>query len=176
MTRPWLLAAALLITGCAAKPPSLPPLPYVDPPLMSLTRVAPGEIAGVAMFNNSCLVPYEDDEGDVIVSSCGRASKQSYCPLRGRDARFVVAVMRGVKPGGAAHGMRGRRFYLMIQLWNGRMFTATIPAEPQVGGERVAILAGGARGTIDAAHLSRLQAIAARAGCLTAPSWATNAR
>jgi hypothetical protein len=169
------LAAALLIAGCAAKPPSPLILPYASPPVTSLTGIAPHEIARVALFNDSCPVPYDDSEDGVIVTSCGRASLQSYCPLSGGDARFVVAAMRGVMPGRVEGGVRGRRFYLMIQLRSGRMFTATIPAEPHAGGARAAIIAGGADGTIGRALLSRLQAIAGRDGCLIAPHRAESA-
>lgn len=169
MVRQGLLAAALLIAGCAPKPSSPLMLPMADPPVTSLTGIAPREIARVMMFNNSCPVPYEDEEGNLVVSSCGRASMQSHCPLSGGDARFVVAAMRQAIPGGTDPMLRGPRFYLMIQLRNGRMFTATIPAEPFAGNERAAILAGGGAATISTAHLSRLQAIAGRDGCLIAP-------
>lgn len=171
MVRPGLLAAALLIAGCAAKisPPAM--LPVADPPLTSLTGIAPGEIAGVAMFNNSCPVPYKDDDGSLIVTSCGRFSVQRHCPLKGSDARFVVAAMRRVIPNDTGYMIQGPRFYLSIQLRNGRMFTATIPAEPFVGNEWAPIRAGGVASAISTTHLSRLQAIAGRAGCLNAPGF-----
>lgn len=160
------MAVALLLAGCAAeRGPIFDTI--VEPPVASLSDIAPSEIARVAMSNNNCPQAYEDGEGGLVVSSCGRAGILSICMLEGDDARFVATVMREIVVGGTEQTL-APSFAIFIQLRNGRMFAASIPSKPQ-NGDPVAIRGGSVAGTISAADLARLQAIAGRAGCLNPP-------
>ena len=165
------MTVALLLAGCAAeRGPIFDTI--VEPPVASLSDIAPSEIARVAMSNNNCPQAHEDGEGDLVVSSCGRAGISSMCTLEGDDARFVATAMREIVMGGTEQTPTEQElaptFAIFIQLRNGRMFAASIPSKPQ-NGDPVAIRGGSVAGTISAADLARLQAIAGRAGCLNPP-------